>query len=305
VIRLSNGHQIEYLVASGALGFDCKGWPWEWPLVWLGLIRPELFAVVIKTLTLNPRKGNLRWWKPWGCVRPIPGGGTVNKVGLTNMGGNKWCDEIAPTVDFRRPTMASIFGTREELIRLAEMLNPFGFMALKVNPSCPNSGHKMQDAEAVIGDVKAVKKASRLPVIVKVSVAQDYLAIANGLAGIAEAIALNSVPWEIVFPGRRSPLWRLEKRVGGGGGGVSGRPAQKFNWEAVEQLAKQGALPVIAPSIKEFGDLARVRSLGAQAVSFGEIHLPDYPVWLKPWTLFTNPCKPTRYVRKEIQHGKN
>jgi len=28
-IRLSNGHVLEYVVASGALGFDGKGWPWE------------------------------------------------------------------------------------------------------------------------------------------------------------------------------------------------------------------------------------------------------------------------------------
>jgi hypothetical protein len=47
------------MVASGALAFDGKGWPWERPLVWLGLIKPELFTVVIKSLTRNPRRGNL------------------------------------------------------------------------------------------------------------------------------------------------------------------------------------------------------------------------------------------------------
>ncbi|HEY4504003.1 MAG TPA: hypothetical protein VJJ28_02755 [Candidatus Paceibacterota bacterium] len=85
MITLANGHKFKYMVASGALAFDGKGWPWERPLVWLGLIKPELFTVVIKSLTRTSRVGNLRWWKPWTCVRLIPGG-SVNKVGLTNPG---------------------------------------------------------------------------------------------------------------------------------------------------------------------------------------------------------------------------
>ncbi len=92
MIALSNDHVFTYMVASGALAFDGKGWPWERPLVWSGLIKPELFTVVIKSLTRNPRPGNLRWWKPWTCVRLIPGG-AVNKVGLTNPGIEWWCRE--------------------------------------------------------------------------------------------------------------------------------------------------------------------------------------------------------------------
>ena len=57
MIILSNGHCVEYVVASGSLAFDGKGWPWERPLVWLGLIKPELFTTFIKSLTLAPRAG--------------------------------------------------------------------------------------------------------------------------------------------------------------------------------------------------------------------------------------------------------
>jgi len=274
------------MVASGALAFDGKGWPWEWPLLWLGLIKPELFTVVIKTLTRYPRPGNLRWWKPWTCVRPISGG-SVNKIGLTNLGVEWWCQEIGPVLDFRKvPLVGSIFGDEHELVEMTEMLNRFDFVGLEINPSCPNTGHAMQTAEMVISSVKAVKSASRHPVIVKVSVDQDYLTIARGLEGVAEAIALNSVPWKTAFPQGRSPLWRLEEKVGGGGGGVSGRSAQKFNWKAVVELAEQDSLPVIGPSVMEYDDLGRVRRLGASAVSFGAIHL------LTPW-------KPTAIVRKE------
>ncbi len=53
MITLSNGHCFEYMVASGALGFDGNGWPWERPLVALGLIKPELFTIRIVNLAMH------------------------------------------------------------------------------------------------------------------------------------------------------------------------------------------------------------------------------------------------------------
>lgn len=290
MIILSNGHGFDYMVASGALAFDGQGWPWERPLVWSGLIKPDLFTVVIKSLTRHPLEGNLRWWKPWDCVRLIPGG-SVNKVGLTNPGIEWWCKEIAPRLDFDRfPLVGSIFGQSDkldELKEMAEMMSEFALKAIEVNVSCPNTGHTMDKADMVVESVKAVRDVSSLPIIVKVSVDQNYLAIARKLSGVAEAIALNSVPWKTVFPdGEQSPLHKLEERVGGGGGGVSGKPAQRHNWAAVKALALEGFLPVIGPSVMDYEDMYRVREIGAKAVSFGAIHL-----W-KPWA-------PTSFVEKE------
>lgn len=254
MITLSNGHAFEYMVASGALGFDGEGWLWERPLVKLGLIQPELFTVVIRTLTRQPRlypKCNLSWmrpwtwlpWSPWSCVRLLSDGGAVNKVGLYNPGVEWWCEEVGPWINFKKvPLVGSIYGDEKELVESAQLLDSFDFVAMEVNSSCPNTGHTLAQAEKIIHDVSVVAKVSRHPVIVKVSVDQDYLAIAWKLQGVAQAISLNSVPWGTAFPaGERSPLWKLEQKVGGGGGGVSGRPAQRRNWQAVEALAKQGS----------------------------------------------------------------
>jgi dihydroorotate dehydrogenase len=296
MITLSNGQKFEYMVASGSLAFKGQGWFWDWPLVLMGLVKPELFTVVIKTLTYEPRRGNLIWWKPWtwfpfspwSCVRFIPGG-SVNKVGLTNSGIDWWRKKVGPKIDFGKyPIVGSIFGNGMELVEMAKRFNNFDLVALEINPSCPNTGHAMETAETVVRMVKAATEVSRHPVIIKVSVDQDYLTIARGLQHAAEAVSLNSVPWKTAFPnGELSPLWRLERKVGGGGGGVSGKPAQKFNWAAVEILAKEGPLPVIGPDIMEYEDLERVRKLGASAISFGAIHLQT------PW-------KPTAIVEKEL-----
>ncbi len=303
MITLTNGHKFEYTVASGAFGFDGKGWLWERPLFWLGTIKPELFTIGLRTLTRQPRlypKCNLSWirpwtwlpWSPWSCVRFLPNGGAVNKVGLYNPGIERWCKDVGPKLDFQKNHLVgSIYGDRKELVESAVMLNGFDLVALEVNDSCPNTGHTMSQAETIIENVEAVVESSRHPVIIKVSVDQDYLAIARGLREIAEAISLNSVPWKTAFPdGLKSPLSKLEKSVGGGGGGVSGRPAQKLNWKAVEELARQGSLPVIGPSVMEYEDLERLRKLGASAISFGAIHLRT------PW-------KPTTIVERDIAEG--
>jgi len=300
-ITLSNGHVLKYVVASGALAFDGKGWIWERWLVWRGKIKPELFAVVLKTLTFASVKGNFVWWNPitwfpfwnpWSCFRLIKGGG-INKVSLTNKGFDWRWRKIRPGINFKKyHIIVSIYGTIDELVCMAEKLDNIDIVAIEINPSCPNTGHAMPTAMEVILAGKAVRKVSRHPVIVKVSVAQDYLAVAYGLRGIAEAIVLNSVPWEVAFPEKRSPLWRLQKKVGGGGGGVSGKPAQKFNWFTAKELENQGALPVIWPSVMDEEDVKFVQGFGAQAVSFGMIH------FLTPW-------KPTKIVEKEMKGEKH
>ena len=305
-IKLKNGHEIKYVIGSGALAFDGKGWLYERPLVALRHIQPELFTVVLKSLKLKKIKGNYVWWHPWTCIRPILGG-AVNKVGLTSPGFDYWLKNIAPKIDFSKGNIVvSFFGEVYEIIEMINKTNHLNIAAYEINSSCPNSGSKLDEAQVVINNTKRIKGVSRHPLIFKVSVTQDYLAIAKGLVGIAEAISLNSVPWEKVFPDKVTPLWRLEKKVKGGGGGVSGKPAQELNWKAVRELSEQGFIPVIAPSVMEFDDMEKVRKLGASAVSFCAIHLPDHDWWhfWKPWkhfTWFTNPCKPTKFVRKEME----
>lgn len=282
---ITNDFAFDWMTASGALGFDGRGWPWEKPFICTGLMQPKLFTNVTKTLTRHPREGNLKWHKPWECVRLIPGG-AVNKVGLTNPGIDWWIHAVAPTIDFESaPLVVSIFGDENELVEMAETLNDLSIIAIEVNPSCINTGHPLASAETVVQQVKAVKRVTRHPIIIKVSVTQPYLTIARGLRNVAEAISLNTVPWELVFPDTPSPLSRLQNRVGGGGGGVSGRPAQPFNWLAVEALAQQNILPVIGPDVMSWKDIVYLRKIGAKAISFGAIHLRA------PW-------KPTNLVYK-------
>ena len=310
-IKLSNGRVLRYVLASGSMAYGL-GWLHEWLLIAMGYIDLNLFTTVTKTLTWHPRKGDFRWWKPWACIKLIPGG-CVNKVSLTNPGIKWWCKKVASKINFfDRGIVVSVASDsddpavmKEELVEAAKILNYFDLVAIEVNVSCPNTGHELPSAKTVIECIKAVREVSRHPTIVKVSISQSYMEISRGLEGFAEAITLNSVPWEIYARvharGQRSPLWKLEDKVGGGGGGVSGGPAQALNWAAVHELTEKGSIPVIAPSIMKAKDIQTVTDFfHASAVSFGAIHLPGHPTWLRPLTFFLNPLKPTKIVRKEM-----
>jgi dihydroorotate dehydrogenase len=302
LIKLSNGHRFEYMTASGALGFDGRGWLWDKPLIWLGLMRPELFTIVLRTLTLEPRLypvSNLSWLRPWtwlpwsplSCVRFLPGQGAVNKVGLYNPGIHYWASDIGPQIDYDRLSIvSSIFGTAPELVSMTKLLNGFPLKAIEVNVSCHNSGHDLEESAEIVAAIRAVKKASEHPIILKLSEHQEYLRIATQLESEVEAVAFNSVRWDRVYVSAVSPM----ERVGHdrGKGGVSGRPAQSRNWHAVEKLSQVTVIPVIAPGIMEYDDLARVRKLSANAVSFGAIHLRT------PW-------KPTRIAERDLSRKKD
>ena len=229
MIKLSNGHCLEYIAASGALGFDGKGWFWERPLKWLKLLDPSLFTVVIKTLTLHPRKGN----SPFKSVRLVRQG-IVNAVGLKNLGIEWWSREIGPKVKQDGIYLiGSIFSLNvENLVEMAEKLSEFNLVALEINASCPNSKNGMMDSGMIMKTCQEIKKKSRLPLILKLSVIHK-IEILPFLEGIVEAISVNSVPWGIVFPNKRSPLAHL------GNGGISGKIAQPFVWDFLRRLVEK------------------------------------------------------------------
>ncbi|MBI2984220.1 MAG: hypothetical protein HYY50_01180 [Candidatus Kerfeldbacteria bacterium] len=281
VIRLSNGYEFEYVAASGALGFDGQGWPWEQPLRVLGLFDPSLFKPVTKSLTWKPRRGNLRWHDPFRAVRFIDGG-VVNAVDLTNLGFDWWLETVGRRLESGRQSLiVSIYTEDEtELRQMAERLNDIDLAAVELNAHCPNHhGDFHHNAWQVVWFCELYRRLCRHPLILKVSVLHNLNLIVPKAEPYIEAIDINSVPWSYVFP-HRSPLRRL------GGGAVSGQPAQAVTWSILRQLVNLTDIPVIGPSVWRYQDIQALRGRGAQAISFGSIFLRY------PW-------RPTIFVRRD------
>jgi dihydroorotate dehydrogenase len=158
-------------------------------------------------------------------------------------------------------------------------------VGIEYNASCPNTDPVLlQNAEIVARNCYGIKEVSDYPLLLKLSYAQPYIEIARSVEGIVEAISINSVPWKIIYPDRESPLAKY------GGGGVSGKNAQPFNWRMVSELSRETKIPVIGPSIWEYEDIQRLKMLGASASHFG--------------TIFFLPWKPTGYVKRWLREQK-
>ena len=285
MIRLSNGHTFSYIAASGALAYDGSGWPWEYPLRWMGLMDPRLFTVVTKTLTYLPRKGNLRWYAPWRVVRLL-NGGAVNAIGLTNPGFRWWCGRIGPSVDrVKIPIIVSIGSENcEELAEMARMVSMYDIVGVEFNASCPNSEKvKMADPEFIRKACVKIKEAApQVPLGIKFGPISGLPALVKAAEPFVEFVQINSVPWANIFPGRPSPLKRY------GGGGVSGKIAQRVTWQLYDTLSALTTRLVVAPSVWTYDDLSALDTKGAQAVSFGSVFL-------------RHPTRPTSIVRLRQQ----
>lgn len=299
MIELSNGHRLEFLAASGALGFDGRGWLWEWPFRWIGLLDPHLFTVVIKTLFLKPWKGNLHWYAPWrvvkfisnqgktihpflALIRPDLIEGIANAIGLTGPGFEHWLKKDYPIIQGHNyKVIVSIAGGEEDCLKMVAILNELkNVVGIEYNASCPSfSLELLKNPQKVVRTSAVIVEASKHPVILKLGYTQDYCRIAKETEDRVEAIDINSVPWEVAYPDQKSLLAKY------GGGGVSGKIAQPFTWKMVEELAKSISTPIIGSSIWEYEDISRLKMLGASAYHFGAIFLPY-------------PHRPTKYVRR-------
>lgn len=280
MIHLRNGHTLDFVVASGALGYDGDGWWFEKPWIWFGILDPSAFTIITKTLTYRPRRGNLRWWCPWRCVRPIKRG-WVNAVGLTNPGYRWWMDEVYPRLRYR--TIVSIApDTFDEAERMAKDLSGLNLVALELNVSCPNTDQD-KSFEFVYAMTQKVVEHSHHPVILKLSIDQPYERICVATDGLVDAVDLiNSVKWKRYRRYEHSPLERY-----GLMGAVSGRCIRVHAESALitmqsARVAHKFKTPIISGGgISSYNDCVERQRLGADAFSFGTVFITK--PWLPNW----------------------
>lgn len=278
MIELSNGHQMDFVVASGALGFDGRGWWFEQPWRWLGLLRPQELTIITKTLTRFRREGNLKMWHPWTCVRPVKGG-WVNAVGLTNPGIKAWVDKFYPSIvsNGYNAIVSIAPETEEEVEDMIEEVNSLQVVGVELNVSCPNTDHD-DSVEHIVQMTNLAVNRSRHPVILKLSYDQPWLECVKRLDGVVAAFDLiNSVAWKTAGVGP-SPL-----RQYGLVGGVSGPRIKSFAREALAKWAEAVPChavrsPVISGGgIDSYAEAKERFKMGANAVSFGTIFIT------RPW----------------------
>ena len=269
-LRLAN----PILVASGTFGYGV-----EYGDV---VDVQRLGAICCKGTTLRPRVGN-----PTPRVTETPGG-MLNSIGLQNPGVDAVIEKYSATWSgWRVPVIVNVAG--ESIADFSEVARRLdgqpGIAGIELNISCPNVGKGgiqfAIDAEAAGAVTAAVRRATDLPLLVKLSPnVADVRPIARAIAdaGADALTAINTLSGIAVGPSRQRPL------LGNIYGGLSGPAIKPVALRIVYEVSQVVDIPVVAiGGVTELADVLDYLAVGAVAVQVGT-------------AIFADPTLPARLV---------
>ena len=242
----------------------------------------RLGAICCKGTTLRPRIGNVT-----PRVTETPGG-MLNSIGLQNPGVDAVIEKYAGTwTGWRTPVIVNVAG--ESVADYVEVVHRLegvpGIAGIELNISCPNVGKGgLQfaiDADAAAAVTAAVRRATDLPLLVKLSPnVADVRPIAKAIAAAgADALtAINTLSGIAVAPNRSKPL------LGNIYGGLSGPAIKPVALRVVYEVAQVVDIPIVAiGGVTELADVLDFLAVGAVAVQVGT-------------AIFADPTLPVRLV---------
>ena len=231
-------------------------------------------AIVTRSTTLRARTGNS------GPRMIEVAGGILTGVGLQNPGIDAVLEKYAPTwAGWRTPVVVSLAGESvADLVALVGRLDGDpGVAGLELNLSCANASRAGLlfglDADATAGLTSAVRRATDLPIIAKLSPgATDVRAVARAAADAgADAIsAINTLAGLAVRPDRTGPA------LGSAYGGLSGPAVRPVALRIVFEVAQAVDIPVIGlGGIATLDDVLDFLAAGASAVGVASAALAE------------------------------
>ena len=267
-VELAPGLRLDnpILVASGTFGYGI-----EYGDV---VDVQRLGAICCKGTTLKPRIGNVT---PRVTETPA---GMLNSIGLQNPGVDAVIERYAPTwAGWQVPVIVNVAGESvEDYVEVARRLDGVpGVAGIELNISCPNVGKGgLQfaiDAEAAGAVTAAVRRATDLPLLVKLSPnVADVRPIARAIekAGADAITAINTLSGIAVRPDRSRPL------LGNIYGGLSGPAVKPVALRIVYEVAQVVDIPIVAiGGVSELADALDYFAVGACAVQVGTAVFAD------------------------------
>jgi dihydroorotate dehydrogenase (NAD+) catalytic subunit len=239
----------------------------------------RLGAVVVKGLSLEPREGN----PPPRIVETASG--MLNAIGLQNIGLERFIAEKLPFLGrFDTAVIVNFFGDSvEEYVRAAERLNGVGGIhALEMNISCPNKEKGWcifgTDPRVTSEVVRAVRSATSLPLIVKLSPNVTDIGVMARAAADAGADALSLIN---TITGMAIDIRTRRPKLGNMTGGLSGPAIKPVALRMVHEVYKSVKIPIIGMGgIMNAEDAIEFLIAGASAVAVGTANFvrPDSAV---------------------------
>ncbi len=260
------------MVASGTFGFG-EEYSELYDLNRLG-------AIVTKSVTLLPREGN-----PPPRIVETPAG-MLNSIGLQNDGLKVFLEKHLPYLSkFTVPVIVNVAGeTLDEYVDVVKALSKENRVdGIELNISCPNVKKGCMafgiDPKLTEELVKAAKKASKKPIIVKLSPNVTDITVIAKAAEKAGADALSLIN---TIMGMAIDIKTKKPKLAMITGGLSGPAIKPIAVRMVWQVAQAVKVPVIGiGGIMTAEDAYEFMLAGASAVQVGTANFVDIESPLK------------------------
>lgn len=248
----------------------------------------NLGAIVTKSLSLKPRKGN-----PPQRITETPAG-MLNAIGLANVGVEVFLKEKIPFLKkFDVPLICNIAAsTIDEYVECTQILTKEETIkAFEINVSCPNVregglmfGNNLKEVGKITDKVRS---ATSKPLIIKLSPNVSYIAEFAKAAkdnGADAVSAINTLVGTAFNINTRKP--KLQNITGG----LSGPAIKPVALAKVLEISRQVNIPIIGiGGIMNWKDVLEFMIAGSSAVQIGTLN-------------FIDPSAPGKIVKQLEEH---
>lgn len=234
----------------------------------------KLGAIVTKSLSLKPRKGN-----PPQRIVETPAG-MLNAIGLANVGVEEFLKEKIPFLKkFNVPLICNIAAsTVDEYVECTRILNSEETIkAFEINVSCPNvkdGGLQFGNDKSAVGNVTAkVRAVTNKPLIIKLSPNVSYI---SEFAQVVKDEGGDAVSAINTLVGTAFNIFTRKPKIFNVNGGLSGPAIKPVALAKVLEISRKVNIPIIGiGGIMNWKDVIEFMIVGASAVQIGTLNFID------------------------------
>lgn len=234
----------------------------------------KLGAIVTKSLSLKPRKGN-----PPQRIVETPAG-MLNAIGLANVGVEEFLKEKIPfLIKYDVPLICNIAAsTIEEYVECTRILDSEETIkAFEINVSCPNvkdGGLQFGNDKSAVGNVTSkVRAVTNKPLIIKLSPNVSYI---SEFAQVVKDNGGDAVSAINTLVGTAFNIFTRKPKIFNVNGGLSGPAIKPVALAKVLEIARRVEIPIIGiGGIMNWKDVIEFMIVGSSAVQIGTLNFID------------------------------
>lgn len=234
----------------------------------------KLGAIVTKSLSLKPRKGN-----PPQRIVETPSG-MLNAIGLANVGVEEFINEKIPFLKQHDvPLICNIAAsTVEEYVECTKILDGEEIIkAFEINVSCPNvkdGGLQFGNDLTAVGKVtEAVRAVTDKSLIIKLSPNVSYI---SEFARVVKDAGGDAVSAINTLVGTSFNIFTRRPKIHNVNGGLSGPAIKPVALAKVLEISRKVDIPIIGiGGIMNWKDVIEFMIVGASAVQIGTLNFID------------------------------